>query len=264
MKKIFFIFFILLSKFSICQDFEVSPLQLFFNAEPGETQTKYIKIINHKSTSETFVLKLRDISIDSKGAQKYEEAGSMKNTLADFITISPSFFDLNPNEVQEVAISIQQPVDQFGSKWGVIQIGTAIEQTSFNADKGIAAGMSVTGRIIVDVFQTPGTNKTYKATITNLSEVTSEADSVRSFTMLVNNLSDIITNCDVYLVATNISTAEEFYLPKNKYTLYPKSTQKTTLKLNTKLPKGKYSLAAILDYGSKTNLEGTQIIIDVK
>jgi len=264
MRKILFVVLVLLSRFTFGQDFEVSPLQLFFNAEPGESQSKYIKIINHKSTTETFVLKLKDISIDSKGAQKYEDAGSMKNSLADFITMSPSFFELNPNEVQEVAVTIQQPVDEFGSRWGVIQIGTAIEQTSFSADKGISAGMSISGRIIVDVFQTPGTNKSYKATITNLTEVTTETDSVRTFSMLINNLSDIITNCDVYLVATDIRTAEEFYLPKNKFTLYPKSTQKTSLKLITPLPKGKYSLAAILDYGSKTNLEGTQIIIEVK
>ena len=44
MKKIVFIFIIFLSTASFAQDFEVSPLKLFFNADPGESQTKYIKV----------------------------------------------------------------------------------------------------------------------------------------------------------------------------------------------------------------------------
>jgi hypothetical protein len=46
--------------------------------------------------------------------------------------------------------------------------------------------------------------------------------------------------------------------------MYPKSSRKVELELPNTLPKGTYSLAAILDYGSKTNLEGTQIMINVE
>ena len=77
-------------------------------------------------------------------------------------------------------------------------------------------------------------------------------------------LSDIITHCKVHLIATNIETAEETSFNVYEFPMYPKSTRKVELYLKEKLPKGTYSLAAILDYGSKTNLEGTQMIIKVE
>jgi hypothetical protein len=264
MRKILFLFFLILQLTGYSQDFEVSPLQLFFNSEPGESQTKYFKVINHKSTLETFVIKLSDYSINSQGVGSYEEAGSMRISLANYASIAPSFFELAPNEEKEVAVTIQQPADQYGSRWGVLLVSTAIEQTSFSADKGVSAGLSLSGRIVIDIFQTPGTNKAYKANISNLSELTEPDDSTRTFTALVNNLSDIITNCKAYLIATNIQTGEEFNFQSLNFTMYPKSSRKLELHLRGSLPKGTYSLAAILDYGSNTNLEGTQMMIQVE
>lgn len=264
MKYILLLYFIVLSNCILGQDFEVSPLQLFFNAEPGESQTKFFKVVNHKSNQETFIVKLSDYSINSKGKSSYEEAGSMKNSLADYSSIAPSFFELGPNEEKEIAVTIQQPADQYGSRWGALLISTALEQTSFSVDKGISAGLSVSGRIVIDVFQTPGTNKSYNATINNLSELTQEDDSIRTFSVLVNNLSEVITSCKTFLIATNIETAEEFTFNSYTFTMYPRSSRKIELDMPNELPKGTYSLAAILDYGSKTNLEGTQMIIKVE
>jgi hypothetical protein len=266
MRKIQLVLFIVLifeSLFS--QDFEVSPLKLFFNAEPGEAQTKFITIKNHNDNTETFILSVSDYSINSKGQGQYVQAGSMKNSIADWVSFAPAFFELNPNEEKEVSVTMQQPAGEYGSKWGIIMVRTAQEQTSYSADKAVSAGMAVSARIAVNIYQTPGTNKDYKSTISNLSEVASNVnDTVRTFNALINNLGDIITDCKVYLIATNLETAEETSFPEVNFTMYPKSSRKLELYLPNHLPKGTYSLAAILDYGSKTNLEGTQVIIKVE
>lgn len=255
--------FIFINIFS--QDFEVSPLKLFFNAEPGESQTKFIIVKNHNSKAEAFILSVNDYSINSKGQGQYVQAGSMKNSIADWVSFAPAFFELNPNEEKEIAVTMQQPVGEYGSKWGVIMVKTAQEQTAYSADKMVTAGMSVSPRIAVNIYQTPGTNKDFKSTISNLSEAESVAgDTVRTFNALINNLGDIITDCKVYLIATNVETAEETKFPEIGFTMYPKSSRKMELYLPNYLPKGTYSLAAILDYGSKTNLEGTQIVIKVE
>ncbi|MBI9066913.1 MAG: hypothetical protein JEZ09_06450 [Salinivirgaceae bacterium] len=248
----------------IAQDFEVSPLKLFFSAEPGEAQTKFINVKNHNSKMETFILNVSDYSINNKGIGSYVEAGSMKNSVADWISIAPSFFELQPNEEKEIAVSLQQPTDEYGSKWGIIFVRTAEEQTAFSVDKGISAGVMVSGRIAINVYQTPGTNRGFKATIGNMSEISAETDSTRVFNALINNLGDIITDCKVFLIATNIETGEETNFEENNFTLYPKNSRKIELYMKNILPKGTYSLAAILDYGSKSNLEGTQIVINVK
>jgi hypothetical protein len=266
MKKriLFLLTLFLLTTIGFSQDFEVSPLKLLFNAEPGESQTKFVNVKNHNSTPETFILSVSDYTINSKGQGQYVEAGSMKYSIADWISIAPSFFELEPNEEKQIAVTIQQPTDNNCSKWGVIFVRTAKEQTNFSVDKGVSTGINISARIAIDVYQTPGTNKNYKATIGNMIEVTENIDTVRTFSVLVNNLEDVITNCKVYLIATNIKTAEESTFDAVSFVMFPKSSRKMILTLPSGLPKGTYSLAAILDYGSKTNLEGTQIIISVE
>lgn len=246
------------------QDFEVSPLKLPFNAEPGESQTKFVFVKNHKSSTETFILSLKDLSVNNKGEGSYVDAGSMKNSVANLISIAPSFFELGPNEEKEISVTFQQPADENSSKWGVIFVRTAQEQTAFSADKGISTGMNLSAQIAIEVTCTPGTNRSYKATITNLSELSVISDSTRTFNAVVNNLGDVITSCKVYMIATNLQTAEETTFDEKNFPMYPKSSRKIVLEMPQILPKGKYSLAAILDYGSRTNLEGTQLIIDVE
>lgn len=246
------------------QDFEVSPLKMFFNAEPGESQTKFAIVKNHSNNVETFILSVNDYSVNSKGQGKYVAAGTLKNSIADWVSIAPSFFELNPNEEKEIAITMQQPVDEYGSKWGAIMVRTTQEQTSYSVDKAVTAGMAVSPRIAISIYQTPGTNKAFKATIGNLVEVDSRVDSIVTYNALINNLGDIITECKVFLIATNIETAEEHPFPEQKFTMYPKSSRKVELYLPKSLPKGNYSLTAILDYGNKNNLEGTQAVIKIE
>jgi hypothetical protein len=264
MKKFTLIILLFVCIFSQAQDFEVSPLKLFFNAEPGESQTKFITVKNHSGKAETFILSLSDYSVNNKGQGQYVEAGSMKNSLADWISFAPSFFPLNPNEEKQVAVTMQQPADEYGSKWGIIFVRTAQEQTAYSADKTVSAGLSVSARIAINVYQTPGTNKNFKATITNLSEISATDDSTRCFNALINNMGDIITDCKVTLIATNIVTAEETMYPPYSFTMFPKSSRKVELYMPKNLSKGSYSLAAVLDYGSKTNLEGAQLVIKVE
>ncbi|MGE4290257.1 MAG: hypothetical protein AB7E36_16375 [Salinivirgaceae bacterium] len=261
---IIFILFAITANSIFAQDFEVSPIKLYFNAEPGESQTKFIRVKNHKGARETYILAVNDLAIDSKGKTSFVDAGSLKNSIADWVSFAPAFFELNPNEEKEISITIQQPADDYGSKWGIIMVRTAQEQTAYSADKQLIAGLSLSARIAVNIYQTPGTNKEFKATISNLNEVENATDSTRMFNVLVNNLGEIITPCKVVLIATNIETVEEFPFNPIEFTMYPKSSRKVELELPNTLPKGTYSLAAILDYGSKTNLEGTQIMINVE
>lgn len=264
MKKIFLLGIALFfTSYLSSQDFEVSPLELLFNAEPGESQTKFLKIKNHRNKTETFILNLSDFTTTEKGDNKFIDAGSLKNSFANWVSVAPSFFELQPNEEIEVSVTMTQPAQEYGSKWGVIFVRTAKEQTSFSVDKGISAGMNISGRIAINIFQTPGTNKNFKANIINITEAENTEDS-RIFTAIINNLADIITNCKVHLIVTNIATSEEEIFARQEFVLYPKTTRKIELELKKKLPKGTYSIAAILDYGSRTNLEGTQMIIEVK
>lgn len=245
------------------QDFEVAPVQLYFNAEPGESQVKVLTIKNHSSEKTSFILNISDFEISTAGVKEYKPANSTKKSIANWLSISPSFFDLEPNADRQVSVSIQPPTDDNGSRWGSIFVRTAKEKTSFEAGKDLSAGVTVSSRIAVQVYQTARSNKDYQAKIDQLREIESEDSTQRWFSAIVTNLSDIIVHCKVFLIASNMQTAHETQFPPVQFDAYPKNTQKIILKLPKTLEKGTYALAAILDYGNIANLEGSQMVIEV-
>jgi hypothetical protein len=265
MKLKFFIVITLLFKFTLfySQDFEVAPVLLYFNADPGESQDKVVTIRNHSNEKNSFILSISDFEISTEGVKEYKPANSTKKSIANWISISPSFFELEPNAERQVVISIQPPTDDDGSRWGAIFVRTAKEKTSFQAGENLSAGVTVSSQIAIQVYQTAKSNKNLKAKIDQLREIKSEDSTERWFSAIVTNLSDIIVHCKVFLIASNIQTAKEKQYEPVQFDAYPKNTQKIILKIPKDLEKGTYALAAVLDYGSSVNLEGTQMIIEV-
>ncbi len=247
------------------QDFEISPVDLKFDAEPGQSQSKSITITNHSNKNSTFVVSIADFAVDKYGRKIAVEQSSTDHSLANWLSINPVFLTISPNETRQVIVSVQAPVEDYSSRWSYIFIKNTVEQTAFNADKNLKSGMNISGQIAVEVYQSPESNKNYKMKIYELSEIVSENDSIRQFTAIADNIGEKITNCKVTLLASNLSNAEETVLQVIRFKSFADTQReiKFTIKSNALKP-GKYALAAILDYGIQSNLEGTQMIINVK
>jgi len=114
------------------------------------------------------------------------------------------------------------------------------------------------------VYQSPKSNTNQSIKISNLVEKTSPSDTLRFFEAIIENLGDKVTKCKVYLVASNMSTAEEKQFALQEYEVFPKMSRNVELVLPNELTPGTYALAAIVDYGPKFPLEGAQIVIEVK
>lgn len=250
--------------FSRAQDYSVAPTSLAFNAEPGEMQTRNVLIKNHSNRKLGILLEIQDYLVNRGGETQYLEANSTRNTLANIITISPSYLEINPNEELNAQVSLQAPLDDFSSKWGIITVSPAQEQQAFEADAELTTGLNISGKIAIKVSQTPpGAQDDKNVLINNLKEVTNPQDSVRKFEVDVNNVGNSITSCKVFLIAANLQTAEERTFAPQSFEAYPKTTRTVQLTIPDVLRKGQYSLSAVLDYGSST-LEGTQILIRVQ
>jgi len=250
--------------FSIAQDFEVSPVQIDFNAEPGQSQTVPINVTNHSSQKAVYTIVLGDYIIDNEGVKVNTTQASTEHSLVNWLSINPPIVELNPNETKQVITSIQAPAGDYSTKWANIFITNTIEQTASLADKLLTTGILVQGQITIRAVQSPKSNINLKMKINNLVEIPSVNDSIRSFTANIDNIGDKITNCKVFLLASNLATAKEIKLDEIKFESYPDFQLKISLQMRKNmLPKGKYALAAILDYGSKANLEGTQLLIEV-
>lgn len=246
------------------QDFEVSPIELNFTAEPGQTQSKAITITNHSNNPGTFNIVLQDFELNQEGKKIFIESGNTSShSLINWLSISPPLIELNPNETKQLVVSIQAPVGDNSTRWTCIFIRNTLEQTAMRADKSVQAGMNIFGQIAVDAYQSPKSNQNYSMKINSLSEITSPHDSVRRFRALVDNIGNKITSCKVSLLASNVANAEETLLQVINFKSFPDNKRYIYLSFNrNKLPAGQYALAAILDYGTQSNLEGAQIIIE--
>jgi hypothetical protein len=254
----------LISQEMIAQELEVSPGTLSFNTNPGSSQTQQITIRNKGNTEQSFVFNLGDWLADEEGEVKYFSPGTTARSCSDWITVSPSLVTLQPNEQARINVTILVPNDNYSTRWAVLFIQSAIEQTGPKAvDKDMALGVQLALRIAVTIYQSPESNKLYKGTIEGLTETVGE-DNTRTYNSQVINLGDKILNCKVYFIISNLETAEEILSDPIDFSLLPDATKNIEYTLEEPLEKGRYSVAAILDYGFNEELEGVQLDIEVK
>lgn len=257
--------FLLLSYFNVLsQDFEVSPVFIEFQTNPGETETRELTIRNHSAQKQDFVFRFGDFEMDPSGSRKLMEPGQSPHSMHSFITISPSFVTLNPNEERTINVTIRVPSNENSTKWGTIFVEAAKEQTLGDIDKSLATGIKVRPRIVIIVTQSPPGNTNYAGKISNLKDVTKEGDKFKRFEVMITNNGDKIFDAKVYLTFANLSTGAEIKMDTTKSKVFPGQSRKVELIADKPLPPGKYALAAIMDYSKNTPIEGTQILYEVK
>jgi hypothetical protein len=171
---------------------------------------------------------------------------------------------LLPNQSVSVEVLMTVPKDGFKARWCMIIVEVSKEQTTFEADKNLATGVVIVPRIVVLIKQSPESNSNYKASIQGLKEVTKPGEKQRSFEVQVSNTGDNVIEANVTLALANIQTAHEEKFTPVQVTVYPDAVRTVKLQLPNELIKGNYALAAILDYGHRQPLEGTQILLEVK
>lgn len=246
------------------QDFEVAPVLVSFNANPGEIQTRTVTIRNHNNTRQKFLLSLSDYDIKYDGTKNTLKAGTSPRSLMQWLTINPAFVELNPNESAEVQLIMTVPRSGFSTRWGMVHVEIAREQAVSEVDKELATGVRLVPRIVVLVKQSPRSNQNYRGKVTGLAEVTEPGNEFRSFEATLVNEGDKILEAKVYLALANLNTMEELQMEPRSVTVYPDNTLKVKLSLDQPLGPGQYALAFLMDYGHRSAIEGAQMMLEVK
>jgi hypothetical protein len=245
------------------QEFEVAPVRLNFNIEPGESQNRTVTIKNHANRKQTFSLRMQDYLIQRDGSMELLPAGSTRSSISNWINLNPSFVELQPNESANIQVNIQAPTENYSAKWGILSFITTDEQTAFTADLDLQTGISLSGRIDIFLFYNPATGDPGRVEIGNLQENRLADSEDRIFTVNIDNPGERIVNCKVFLIASDLETGEEYKFRTVDVVSYPQTARVVELLLPQTLPTGRYALAAILDYPGSTSLKGAQIIINV-
>lgn len=248
----------------IGQNINVTPAQINFNLEPGETTATDIVIKNTGDSPLKVNISLGDWTMKPNGDATYHVANSTDNSCSKWIILSTNLIELNPNESKKVKVTMKIPAGSVQTSWSVIYINEADEQVALAAvDKSLKVGAEIVTRVGIPVYQSPRKSGTYKAAVKNLKEIKG-ANNKRQFSVDLSNLGDKVIKGKVFITLSNIQTAEEVETPIHKLTILPDLTRTLIFTLPASIPKGVYSMSAILDYHSEADLEGSQLKIEVK
>lgn len=246
------------------QDFEVAPVLVSFDANPGEIQNQILTIKNHSNERQKFSLNLADYTLTEEGTKQAQAAGSSDRSLVDWLNINPSFVELNPNESATSELIMTVPRTGFNTRWGMIRVEVAKEQTASQVDKQLSTGVVIVPRIVVLVKQSPRSNMNFSGTVSGLHEVEGFHPEFRSFEATLSNTGDKILDAKVFLALANLETAEEKQYKPTSVAIYPGQERKVVLTLPENPKPGQYALAFLMDYGFRSAIEGGQILLTVE
>jgi P pilus assembly chaperone PapD len=202
------------------------------------------------------------------GKSKFMKQGESENTCSQWLSATPSFFELEAGATQKVQVLLQVPSTPEANKvkWAAMQIKLAKEKKATDAaDKNsIGMGVTETFQFVVHIFQSPPTVVDKSAELVSFREVTTAADSTRILVLTVKNSGESILDCASYLEFTNLQNGNDDRQKPFAFTLLPGATREVKFAVPSKLGKGKYSVLGVVDFGSREKLPAAEMEIELK
>lgn len=246
----------------------VTPSHLNFNLKPGETRTYEVKVTNETLVKRSFNVSLSDYDADKAGKTIFMKPGTSIYGMSQWLSVSPTFFELKPGAVQKVTVTLSIPDSIMAARaaWGLLWIEEQKERQSLDNtgnDKAISLGVIPTFAFGVYLYQNPPTVANNKVSIDNfvyqgLNGAQPKID------MTLKNVGDGIASCLAYVELTNTKTGKQQRLLVKRFVILPGYTRNYMFTLPEKLEKGTYSAVGVLDYGSKEDVEAAEISFEIK
>jgi P pilus assembly chaperone PapD len=228
-----------------------------------------VTITNSSISRQSFTISFSDFEAAGiQGKSQFMKAGESANSCSQWLTATPSFFELEPGKSQKVQVLMQVPSTPEANKvkWAAMQVKLTKEKKGSDVKDKDAIGMGITEtfQFIVHVFQSPPTVTFKSAEINNFSEITEAKDTMRVLALRVKNNGEAILDCASYMELTNTSTGDEQRQKPFAFTLLPGAERQIKFYLPRSLAKGKYSVLGVVDYGSKENVQAAEIELNIE
>jgi hypothetical protein len=255
---------LLLSADAWAQRINVNPTILSFNANPGGISTQIITITNLSDRKQSYQLTLGDWLRDSVGGHKYFAPGTLDRSCSKWISFDNSVVEIEPQKSRDVRVTLTAPSDpQIANemKWSMIFIQNVLEQTG---DENKGAQMKATirevYRIGIHIYQTPPALNKKEARALSLEPDKAEKN-IYNFSLV--NTGKAMIECKARLLLTNLSTGSEIKLDETEFPVFPDGKRIVKLAIPPTVPKGKYSMLAILEYDPDMPLEAIESSVDI-
>jgi hypothetical protein len=129
MRKRFLIFpiFTLLSSFLYGQDWQVSPMLYQLTISRGDTISRFINVNNESDKIKNFMIYKKEWHYTEDGKEPELEPGMLPRGCANWISIAPQRFSVDPKSSRSVRYTIIVPkdLDQPGSYWTALYVEPA-------------------------------------------------------------------------------------------------------------------------------------------
>lgn len=268
-KKILALCLLLIAGVMNAQNVSISPSRLYYKTAIGEYKTQEINITNSSTGKQAFVVSFGDFEpAGIEGKSKFMKAGESENSCSQWLSATPSFFELEPGQTQKVQVLITVPATPEANKvkWAAMQIKLAKEKKG--ADSGdknsIGLGVTETFQFVVHIFQSPPTLVNKSAELVSFRELPSTSDSTRVLAIRVKNNGETILDCASYLEFTHLQSGQEQRQKPFAFTLLPGASREVKFNVDKTLTKGKYSILGVVDFGSRENVLAAEMEMDMK
>ncbi len=250
------------------QNVSISPSRLYYKTAIGEYKTQEVNVTNSSTVKQAFTISFSDFEPSgSEGKSKFMKQGESEHSCSQWLSATPSFFELEPGQTQKIQVLIQVPASPEANKVksAAMQVKLAKERKGTDgADKNsMGMGITETFQFIVHVFQTPPTVVNKSAELVSFKEITLPGDTVRTLALKVVNNGESILDCASYLEYTQTQNGEEHRQKPFAFTLLPGASREVKFQMPKTL-KGKYSILGVVDIGSRENVLAAELEVDMK
>ena len=246
----------------------VSPSRLYYKINPGGYKSQTIHITNSGKTKESFTVSFANFSSPgNKGKTKIDTSLNSEHGCAQWLSASPSFFEVGAGETQDIEILLQIPntPDANTVRWGIIIVKSAYENKGSEEGGEKTVGMHImqSFQFGVHVFQTPPSVTFKEVTVRKFYRDSLASDSTINLNIEVENTGDAIANCAPYLDLINLKTGESHRLKGKGFTVLPGGIREVVFILPEGIKPGEYSILGVVDYGSKTDFAASEMKLTI-
>lgn len=253
MKKFFLAIMLFLSANTVFAQAGISltPGRLYYKFGKGASGSQFIKITNPTNKELEIGASFSDWSYEEDGKNQILDANTISTSCSNWIQILPSsYFIIKPGETKEIEIILKVPQNADES---IPVHNSMIFFTQLNPGKTTdknGASIQVTVRMGVKIYHT--FNKESEALI-DFVDFLSYADEQgnKILELKVENQSKIWADGTVKWELFNNSTGKKTVLKESEFYTLPGNIRSLKQILPEDLPKGDYTVSAILTYGEK-------------
>lgn len=242
----------------------VSPSTLRFNAKPGQTQSKTIKVNNDTDKKISFQVSFQDYGMGREGKTDVAVNSEYKNALSKYIVVSPTLIELKPRESKLVSVTVDiPPGDAYAiAMWTTLALDEVIDRKKLevpSSNNTVAMGINASVGFGIHIYQNPPNVIANSVDIQNMKYNKPTAKAAGSIAMKAKNTGDGIGYCLYYLELTELLTGKQTKFKVKQFGILPGYEKEFTFDIPTTLPKGKYSALAVIDFGDKNELRTAEL-----